>query len=350
MSAMNPREESVDRRPLYSRWPPQIIVINRKKCRSRITKVMEELDKVGLGKRVYIMTACEPVEAKKSAHVYAKPKTLYNILTKRDCDSPLISSYNALACAMSHRKAWSKLEEMGLKEAIIVEDDFVVGDVFKLKSHIGWLYHAPNCASRDPTGSPVSVFCSLGSSPCTYDVYDSFVAERDDTWRYTVRSFTREMKIGPDFASMEEHLFSPVEIEGPFCGLHFYYLTSCMARLLRRTIHKVQYQIDVEIGRLCSPMNNRRRVFDPNSRTLANAKFYMFSDNSAGQNASYLSDIQPWRPVGLSSHLNRPADFVQSEHRHIRDMYACIGNVRICKSILLYYGCRPMGLRFMLRR
>jgi len=250
-------------------WPPHVIIINRKKHRSRIEHVLRQLDIAGLCSKVTVLTASEPEDAKNEAHHIAHPTTLLNIANKANRDSRAIGNWNQLACALSHIRAWKLLGKMNLEEAIIVEDDIVVDNIFRVKSHLGWLRRKRN---RDRSNESDKLFCVLGARSCAENIYRSV---------YTIDP-TRSL--------------SPYRINGPFCGMHFYMISRSIVENLYQAILPLKYQIDVELGHIISPYGSNLHWKKAERLELSHSRMnlYIFEDNSVVQIMKYGSDVQPW--------------------------------------------------------
>ena len=213
-----------------------VIVINRSDRPRRLIKTLAELRKVKFARRVTRIEACLPDEAKEYKCTFLDFNSYQNIINNQG-NTLKIPTWGALACAISHRRAWAQIRDNPEEYGLIVEDDLEITDPTKF------------------------MFCSYEASDLLNNKYDVplivlFGSKSDNNTKIN------------DRIDM---------IRGPFIGCHCYLLNKKAASFLLEKIPRFEFQIDIELGLLAK---NNKHVY-----------LYNYPDSGAKQ-SDHPSDVQ----------------------------------------------------------
>ena len=189
-----------------------IIVINLKEKENDLIRTYKELYKLGaLSNNIIRQDATNVYKAQKLKHNYISWKAEENI--KHVLSTLLLPTWASVGCAISHIKTWEYIKNVGLKYALIVEDDIKINDINKFK------YSLEECMRfLEDSNKYENIFISLNSK----------------TRNETISVFSENIK----------------NYYHQFTGTSCYFVNNSCANYLLNNLGQISYQIDIEISRL----------------------------------------------------------------------------------------------------
>jgi GR25 family glycosyltransferase involved in LPS biosynthesis len=201
-------------------------LINLNSEKERLISVLDELYKVDLSDTLIRIEACDKKKAEIISYQYISQKAEENI--KNPISTGILPNYAAVGCAISHIKCWKYIYDNNLEDGFIIEDDMKIQDIKNFKND---LWNIQRLINKNKSKK---IFIGFN----TKKILKKYRLRRDYDYDY---DYYHNFKIG------DKHLN---QITDMFCGTYFYYVNRDMAKQLLDNLVNIDYQIDLEIGKL----------------------------------------------------------------------------------------------------
>ena len=228
---------------------PNILLINLNKDKSRLFSTLDELYAVGQSDYITRIEACDKKMAEMISYKYISHKAEENI--ENPISTGILPNYAAVGCAISHIKCWKYIIDNNIEDVFVVEDDIQINNIKKYKND---LCNIKRIIAKNKNQTLFIGFnIRTNYKNDTYDYYQNFKVDGIHLNR----------------------------IQDMFCGTSYYYINNQMATLLYDSLININYQIDLEIGKLA-----KNYIYNPN------IIFLNFNTNSLTTNSKFKSTIQ----------------------------------------------------------
>tara|TARA_B110000208_G_scaffold150585_1_gene181874 strand:+ start:264 stop:1088 length:825 start_codon:yes stop_codon:yes gene_type:complete len=249
------------------------LLINLKGEKGRLINAIDELYSIEQSDSIIRIEACDKKKAEAISYQYISQKAEENI--KNPICTGILPNYSAVGCAISHIKCWRYILDNNLESGLIVEDDIKINDVKKFKNNL-W---------------NINIFINNHKDKNLFLVFNSRRVNNKNNYNYN------DYNCSNDF-NLKNNNFD--KIKDMFIGTHFYYINRNMAKFLHEKIINMDYQIDLEIGKLAGQyfwdktnlfINYNTNALTINNKFKTSIQFYVISINELIEIFSISEDI-----------------------------------------------------------
>lgn len=217
-------------------------LINLPQRKNRLISAVSQLESLGLENPIIKFRATQGKQIKQDFHKYLSMEAYENICNK-DCKTALISTWNALGCAVSHYKCWKKLIDYNFPYAFIVEDDIEITDKHRFLQQLYTSMQTMN--------------------------FEQKKINRVKNDRPKICLFNSNLNKNCSILNKYEGDISI--FQGRFTGTHFYAIDLNTAKILVNNILPFKYQVDIQMGILAhikniTLMNVNRKIIRQNPK------------------------------------------------------------------------------------